>query len=658
MSNSSARTKGDSAVAWIKPGQRDCFKLLFSPSGDHLLSVNSLGTQVWSRQSGAIVRMIHNRLGYGSNPYVFSLSGREVFYADSARIICWSIERDSMLFTFLGHHNVVKNLSLSTDGTSLLSAGDDSLVIDWDVGQDPGLHKIYHNKKQAWRASFAANGKYIAISEMYSTNIVDRESGKTLHRFNGYINSIPSYGRVIAIPEGQKSGWAVTPGIGLYDIEGKKITSLKFPEKVGEFEVTSDGRYLVACTENQSIRVFDAANGELLRTITAPIWSPMTISNNGKFVSAIWGNSQIRVWNLENGSLHSQSPVLPSGRIDRAAITDDGLHMAFSFSHGTLCLWDTRDADHVTTLTTHHDPVQAIISNSRNGLSLSLGQDGQVRAWKTETGSETYTLGFPDGLGINKLGMSHNGKLVATVASRTVYDPNSPRGNYHTDLVNLSVWDAITGQWIREFPFGEEEWLGCVGFTPDDQGLLVEHGDKVQTYDISKGTLKREAHTKISGELSPSGRYIIGSSVRSNGDLAVWNLSRDTLEFIRRAHSGFTRTFSITADEMILVSTGQEDQTAKVWEMPQGRLRNQFQMGVPTVHYGSVSPSGKFFAGGSITGDINIWKLESGEHLQSFSGYPCYIWSISWSPDEQLIFAGFSDGTIIALHNLQLSPRK
>ena len=646
-----AGNRVETSLAWMKAGQSDCFKLVFSPNGDHFLSINSSGAHVWSRQSGKVVKVILNPLGYGSFPYVFSQDGKELFYADSAQIICWCIERDSTLFTFQGHHNIVRSLSLSPDGSSLLSAGDDSLVVEWDVAHNPGLRKNYHLKESTWKASFVGNGKYIAVEMRTGISIIDRESEETLHRFSNNKHSISSLGTVIAISEGQRENEGVTPGIGLYDLGGKKIMSLRFPERIWEFEVTSDGKFLVACSEGQFLKVFDATNGSLLRAISGPFRSPVTVSQNGKFIAAAWGDSQLGIWDRENGSMISHGPALSSWSTDRIAITEDGLHMVFSTNRGKLCLVDTKDASRISTLTTHNRAVETIISNGPSGLSLSLSDDGKAKAWQTTSGKNVYSLELYDGMQIGQLAISHNGKLVATVAWRTVYDPNSPRGNYHTDDVKISTWEADNGEWIRDYPSDPEEWYFGFGFTLDDQGLLVSRGDTIQTYDVSTGKLIRERRLNTSGSLSPRSGYFVAHSIQSNGDIAVWNLSTDTLEFVRDAHAGFTRTLSVSDDETILVSTGQEDQVAKVWEMAQGKLRNQFKMTVPEVRSSCVSPSGRFFVTGSITGAMSIWELESGRLLQSSNEYPGYVSSVGWSPDEKLVFAGFSDGTIIAIRN-------
>jgi WD40 repeat protein len=498
------------------------------------------------------------------------------------------------------------------------------------------------------------DGKCIAVAQTSGTTIIDRNSEKILHRFVGWNHSVAPAGNVIAIAEGQKSGQTVAPGVALFTLEGKKIKSLRFPEQIREFMITADGKYLVVCSEDRFLKIFDAANGNLLRSIEGAVSSPVTVSDNGKFIAAVLNNSQIAIWDFATGAMIAQSPAGPPYRIDRTSVSEDGQYVVFTESSGKLSMWDTKDGEHTRSLTTHNGPVEKIESNARNGLSASLSQDGRICVWETATGKDAYTLSYFDNLLMQNLTFSHDGKYIVTFASRTVYDPGSPKGNYHTDEVNASLWDAGSGEWIREYPFGPDDWISNLGFTRDDKGLLVSIGDNIQKYDIATGKLVSESRPHTTGRISPQSTYSVAFAYPNNGDIAVWNLSRDTLEFIRNAHPGFTRTVSVSDDETILVSSGQEDQKVKVWEMPQGKLRNEFRMNVPQVHPGCVSPSGKYFAGGSVTGAVSIWDLKSGRLLQSFNDYPCYLWSVAWSPDEKLIFGGFNDGTIIAVRNLEV----
>ncbi|MDD8019063.1 MAG: hypothetical protein PHP42_11865 [Bacteroidota bacterium] len=655
--NSQAEDQKGSMTAWIKGGLRDCFKLIVSPNGKYILSITSLGAQLWSKENGTLIKMLPNHLGYGNYPFVFSTNSDNIYYADSAKIKCWDIEKDSILVTFVGHHNIVRSLSLSKDGGSLLSAGDDSLVIIWNIKESIGTHKIHHLQEYTWNAYFTGDDKYIVVVSGYGTTIHDKNSGTILSKFRGSISSISASGNVIAFSNKQQSGSSVTPGIILYTLNGKKIKTLSFSKEneIREFTLTKDGRYLLACCENRFIKIYDANNGLLLRTILGPIWSPLTISNNGKYILAVLENSRLGIWDIESGVLETQSLNTEHTRIERTAIFENGSYVAFYCSSHKLCLWDTKVAQEIKTLTTNGSHVSNICSNGQNKLSASVSQDGKAYIWETASGKNIYSLQYDDNLQIHNLVFSHNGKYIVTIASRMIYDPGSSRGNYYTDSINVSLWDAYKGEWLKEYFFDQEERPSGVGFTIDDKNLLVTNNDRIQTYNVQTGKLIRESRPYTYGTISPKSKYSVESSFHDNGDVAVWNILKDTIQFIRNAHNGFTRTVSFSDDESILVSSGQDDGMLKVWKMPEGKLQNSFNMNVPQVHYGCVSPSGKYFVGGSITGEINVWELESGRVVQTFMKYPCYISSIAWSSDETLIFAGFLDGTVIALRNIKLS---
>jgi WD40 repeat protein len=132
------------------------------------------------------------------------------------------------------------------------------------------------------------------------------------------------------------------------------------------------------------------------------------------------------------------------------------------------------------------------------------------------------------------------------------------------------------------------------------------------------------------------------------GNILVWDLQKERQLFKVQAHQGFTRTISWPFDEKILVTTGQSDNCIKVWEIPSGKLLKTVRLDVEEVHYGSVSPTGKYFAGSGKNGTVTIWDLESEKRIRSYTGYPSYIWSIAWSADEKLVYSGHRDGTIVA----------
>jgi WD40 repeat protein len=300
-----------------------------------------------------------------------------------------------------------------------------------------------------------------------------------------------------------------------------------------------------------------------------------------------------------------------------------------------------------------YDPaIVTIISNSKNQLSASLSKNGICQVWNTKTGVDYYTLQLENNVQITELAFSHDGRQLVTIASSTIYDPGSSRGNYHTDEIKVSLWDAINGTWIKDFSFQQDDPPENIGFSLDDSNLLLINLGKKQVLDIRTGRIIKEGTTDIisqDGVFSPLDTYYLVPYSPRNGDFSLWDLHNDSLLLSRTAYKGFIRTFTWSLNEDILVTTGQEEQTIKTWKIPNGELLRTINLNVAVVHSGSVSPNGKYFAGGSINGEVNVWDLQSGTIIQSYKEYHVYVHCIAWSPTEDLVYSGFSDGTIIAI---------
>jgi WD40 repeat protein len=85
--------------------------------------------------------------------------------------------------------------------------------------------------------------------------------------------------------------------------------------------------------------------------------------------------------------------------------------------------------------------------------------------------------------------------------------------------------------------------------------------------------------------------------------------------------------------------------------MKAGNLIKTIPLHTDQINCGCISPSGKYYAGGSNTGEINIWELSNSNIIQTFKDNASNVCCITWSPDEKLVFSGCSTGKIIAIKN-------
>jgi WD40 repeat protein len=292
-----------------------------------------------------------------------------------------------------------------------------------------------------------------------------------------------------------------------------------------------------------------------------------------------------------------------------------------------------------------------IVTNYKNNLCGSLNEDGICQIWNMETGVDLYVLHLEHEIPVHCLRFSHDGKFLATNASSTIYDPGSSRGNYHTDEIKVSLWSSINGQWIKDFQFQQDDPPCNLEFSDDNKYLFFYNRCRIEIRNIDSGVVIKTGIWRPidSGFFLPQKIISITPFYPHDGDFSVWDIYKDSLLYSKNAYQGFIRTFTCSNDENILATTGQEDQTLKIWKISTGELLRSFTLNVPQVHYGSISPDGQYFAAGSTNGDVNILELEKGEIVQSYKEYHAYVHSIAWSYDGKIVFVGYIDGTIIAL---------
>jgi len=310
------------------------------------------------------------------------------------------------------------------------------------------------------------------------------------------------------------------------------------------------------------------------------------------------------------------------------------------------------------------DPVENICSDHHNKLCASLS-GGQVIVWETSNGKKVCALRFDSGIRIEQFAFSHSGIYIATIGSILMNEPGSPHGNFYQDSVNFALWNAADGKLINKYTFNQYESFSNIDFTLDDKNILLNNRGKIQTFDFQTEKLLNENHHDASfGWFSPQSTYsIVYKNDRANNiSLAVWNIQKDSLVFNLTTEININKTFSMpdmskvvsmSYDERILTLLDIEYTTLKIWEMKTGKQVKIIPIHVSQLYTGCISPNGKYYATGSEKGEINIVELSSGNIIQTYKDYSYNIYCILWSPDEKLIYAGYRNGTIIALRIIQ-----
>ena len=321
-----------------------------------------------------------------------------------------------------------------------------------------------------------------------------------------------------------------------------------------------------------------------------------------------------------------------------------------------------QNGDNKVLFTTRLDKgyIRKIRCDNQNNVFIAFSGE-EANVCRTINGKRIYSLHVEIGTKLSQCVFSHNGKYLATISSVPKNEPGSPHGNFFDDEVSFSVWNAIDGALIRQYVFNQYQSFSNICFSFDDQKVLLNNLGKIQTYDFHSGKLIQEnRHDASLGAFSPQGNYslVYKWNRPENIRLTVWSIQKDSLTFDLETGMDTRGTFtmpnlenavSISYDESVLAFLDQVHSLIRVWELKTGHPEKTLHVSGMETNCGCLSPTGKYYAVGSKTGQISIWEVNSGNVVHSFNEYPDNISSMAWTFDEGHLLCGYANGTIIAL---------
>ena len=110
-----------------------------------------------------------------------STDGRSLVTAgDDSLAKLWDISTGELIQDFKGHRDGLASARFSPDGKQLLTASDDETVRLWDVKSGQQLYVFTDHSNTVWRAVFSPDGKLIASSSFHGEILLWETASRTL----------------------------------------------------------------------------------------------------------------------------------------------------------------------------------------------------------------------------------------------------------------------------------------------------------------------------------------------------------------------------------------------------------------------------------------------------------------------------------------------
>ena len=642
----------------------------FSPDGKSLASASDDNSiKLWDASSGSLLRTLSGHSNTVSS-VAFSPDGKSLASASyDSSIKLWDASSGSLLRTLSGHSSFVLSVAFSPDGKSLASASSDNSIRLWDASSTLTTLVLALLPRDEWIAFHPATPlRYVSsrggdeqAMVRFGTSLrpllplADHRPERSFQvplevwTYLGLGVGVLVYAALtFAASTLHKRAWWLAilalPPIAATGVAGNEVQATRptGPEvrmvlQVGHSNtVTSvafspDGKSLASASWDNSIKLWDASSGSLLRTLSGHSDSVTSVafSPDGKSLASASYDNSIKLWDASSGSL-LRTLSGHSNTVSSVAFSPDGKSLASASYDNSIKLWDASSGSLLRTLSGHSLRVTSV-AFSPDGKSLaSASSDSSIKLWDTSSGSLLRTLSGHSNT-VTSVAFSPDGKSLASAS----YD-NS-----------IKLWDASSGSLLRTLS-GHSRPVTSVAFSPDGKSLASASSDSsIKLWDTSSGSLFRtlsgHSNTVSSIAFSPNGKSLASAS--SDNSIKLWDASSGSLFRTLSGHSDSVSSVAFSPDGKSLASAS-SDNSIKLWDASSGSLLRTLSGHSNTVSSVAFSPDGKSLASASDDNSIKLWDASSGSLLRTLSGHSRPVSSVAFSPDGKSLASASSDNSI------------
>jgi len=271
-----------------------------------------------------------------------------------------------------------------------------------------------------------------------------------------------------------------------------------------------DGRHIITCSEDASLRIWDRESGAQVGSNwqddgdQEPVYT-IALSPNGKTVASGSNDGGVKLWDIEMRKVTAKW----TGHTDRVLSmrwSADGMCVASGSIDGTVRVWEMESGKTVLGPSKTGNQHVYAVAYSPDSSNIASGGDKAIEIWDTTTGERLSTL-EQDSLVLSLAWTSDQKKVIAGFENGWIR------------IFNTTTWEQIA---ILE---GHRSWAFAISLLQNDRLLASASFDKTARLwnldtNLPVGPPLQHQHWVEDAALSADGKFLVTASGDS---VYVWN---------------------------------------------------------------------------------------------------------------------------------------
>jgi WD40 repeat protein len=393
------------------------YSLALSPDGRLMATADGIGRmQLWELETGRLLRVLDSQ-GVGVHCCSFSPDGERLVSSDEKGMIrILSLKTGMLLTQFRAHSKQTECALLAPDGQSIITASRDSTVKIWQPTFIPSCQPLGPYTENVQHLIFSPTLSTLAVRskeavELWDLSTPEARRSLTISVKNCQFCFSPD-GQTLAVLDDRGSIRLVDAAHG--DVRFKRDT--RNPSVAPQaLAFTQDGQRLALFCSDGTLWFWDPANGkeELCGQRGRDLRHPqfLAVIPDSKTLATIHYR-YVNLWKDEQETWLASESLLQRTLLTAAA-SPDGRLLALGGSHQSLQLLDTSTGERYGEFFGHQGDVRSVAFSPDGRTLASASADGTVRLWHVATQQELFIL-ENRGKPMLSVAFSADGKTLAT----------------------------------------------------------------------------------------------------------------------------------------------------------------------------------------------------------------------------------------------------